>query len=57
MVGGQLDTLDDPPGAHLKHLDDRAGRADLHTECIPVAQPRGGHLLLPVCFMTSIHCC
>ena len=47
-IGGQLDALDDPPGAHLKHLDDRAGRADLHTERIPVAQPRGGHLLLPV---------
>ena len=47
-VGDKLHTLDHTTAPHLEHLQDGAGRPDAHTERIPVAELRGGHLLLLV---------
>ncbi len=44
----QLDPFDDSTAAHLEHLDDGAGRPDLHTERVTVSQPDRRHLLLAV---------
>ena len=40
--------LDHLAAAHLEHLDDGAGRADLDAERVAIAEPRAGHLLLPL---------
>ena len=37
LVGNQLHALDDATAAHLKDLDDGAGRTQLHAEGVAVA--------------------
>ena len=44
----ELDALDDPAAAHLEHLDDDAGRSELHAEHVAVAELGRRHLLLAV---------
>ena len=44
----QLDAIDDAAAAHLEHHDRRAPRPEADAEPVAIAEPRGGHLLLPI---------